>query len=200
LACLLRDIPFSAIYFPVYAICRNFLAGRHEEASGMVHRASLSDLLLSGTLAGVPAALLTTPCDVIRLRLQAVPRPGDASYAGIRDCATKIYRAEGPPGFFRGAAARVLRIAPQFGISLLAYEQITQGFGFPQAANPPTNAPVDPRDYRTAFPASALRPKTSDIDGWMRTFGLNQPAGPLPGPSQARNRRGASGGEERPDS
>jgi solute carrier family 25 aspartate/glutamate transporter 12/13 len=198
LACLLRDIPFSAIYFPVYALCKNHLANRHDEASGLIHKASLSDLLLAGTLAGVPAALLTTPCDVIRLRLQAVPRPGEASYTGIRDCASKIYVGEGPSGFFRGAAARVLRIAPQFGISLLAYEQITQGFGFHQAANPPTNAPVDPRDYRTAFPASALRPKTDTIDSWMRNFGVHhQPSAPPGAMSQARKPR-IDGGGERP--
>jgi hypothetical protein len=130
--------------------------------------------------------------------LQAVPRPGEASYTGIRDCASKIYVGEGPSGFFRGAAARVLRIAPQFGISLLAYEQITQGFGFHQAANPPTNAPVDPRDYRTAFPASALRPKTDTIDSWMRNFGVHhQPSAPPGAMSQARKPR-IDGGGERP--
>jgi solute carrier family 25 (mitochondrial aspartate/glutamate transporter), member 12/13 len=190
LACLLRDIPFSAIYFPVYALCKNHLANFHDDGTGIVPKAaSLSDLLLAGTLAGVPAALLTTPCDVIRLRLQAVPRPGDASYGGIRDCATKIYATEGLAGFFRGAAARVTRIAPQFGISLLAYEQITQGFGFTQAADPPTNAPVDPRDYRTAFPTAALRPKTDDIANWMRTFGLQQPPAPPSAPSSSAERR-----------
>lgn len=171
-ACLLRDIPFSAIYFPVYAECKNYLAERHEGS----YKASLSDLLLAGTLAGVPAALFTTPCDVIRLRLHSVPRPGETAYTGIRDCATQIYTKEGIEGFFRGAAARVTRIAPQFGIALLAYEQVTQWLGFSAADSPPTNAPVDPRDYRTAFPATSIRPKTDDIDSWMRSFGMKPPA------------------------
>lgn len=173
-ACLLRDVPFSAIYFPAYAACKHYLADLHDEASGMSHKASLSDLLLAGTMAAVPASLLTTPCDVIRIRLQTIPRPGDSVYRGIRDCASQMYRTEGWQAFFRGSTARVLRIAPQFGITLLAYEQITQWLGFHTAHRPPTNAPVDPRDYRTAFPASSLRPKTDDIDGWMRSFGLVQ--------------------------
>ena len=177
LACLLRDIPFSAIYFPAYALCKNALAELHDDDNnnnGSSHRqqASRFDLLAAGTLAGIPAAFFTTPCDVIRLRLQAEPRPGDAAYAGIRDCASQILANEGTSAFFRGATARVLRIAPQFGIALLAYEQFAQGLGVSNAASPPTNAPVDPRDYRTAFPTSALRPKTDDMDGFMRHYGV----------------------------
>ena len=171
-ACLLRDIPFSAIYFPTYAACKRYLTDTRQD------QVSLSDLLIAGTLAAVPSALLTTPCDVIRVRLHAVPRPGEATYVGIRDCAAKIYEKEGINAFFQGALPRVLRIAPQFGISLLAYEQLTNGLGFSSAARPPTNAPIDPRDYRTAFPTSAtINPKATDIDGWMRSFGMKPPAG-----------------------
>lgn len=183
-ACLLRDIPFSAIYFPAYAACKSFLADQRDES-----QASLTDLLLAGTIAGVPAALLTTPCDVIRVRLQAIPRPGDTPVHGIRSCASAIYEQEGWQGFFRGSFPRTLRIAPQFGIALLAYEQLTQRLGFTNTAfHPPTNAPVDPRDYRTAFPATSLRPKTDDIDSWMKSFGLGG-ASPSNDPGNKRGRR-----------
>ena len=187
-ACLLRDVPFSAIYFPAYAACKNYLAELHDEASGMSHKTSLSDLLLAGTLAGVPAAYCTTPLDVIRVRLQAVPRPGEKPYTGIRDCAERIYQTEGAKAFFRGSSARVLRIAPQFGIALLAYEQITQKLGYTAASSPPTNAPVDPNDYRTAFPARSYQAKTDDIDSWMRSFGVVQPQ-PPPMPSSGDKKK-----------
>ncbi len=49
-ACLLRDIPFSAIYFPVYAHLKLQVFG-----DGMMH------LLAAGAIAGMPAAYLTTP-------------------------------------------------------------------------------------------------------------------------------------------
>jgi solute carrier family 25 aspartate/glutamate transporter 12/13 len=166
-ACLLRDIPFSAIYFPSYTACKNLLV--EQRATG---KPTPSDLLLAGTLAGVPAALLTTPADVIKTRLQVIPRPGEGAYAGISDCAKKIYAQEGLPGLFRGSAVRVVRIAPQFGISLLAYEQMSQWVGLSAADHPPTNAPVDPADYRTAFPARAIHPKTREIDGWLGKFGF----------------------------
>jgi hypothetical protein len=47
-------------------------------------------------------------------------------YTGIGDCAQKMYVQEGLPGLFRGSAVSVVRIAPQFGISLLAYEKLSE--------------------------------------------------------------------------
>jgi solute carrier family 25 aspartate/glutamate transporter 12/13 len=48
-ACLLRDIPFSAIYFPAYAATRKWLTTR--DGSGGV---TATNLLLAGALAGIP--------------------------------------------------------------------------------------------------------------------------------------------------
>jgi solute carrier family 25 (mitochondrial aspartate/glutamate transporter), member 12/13 len=147
-ACLLRDIPFSAIYFPTYAALKETLVAM----KGTTRKASSSDILLAGTLAGVPAAWMTTPADVIKSRLQTVPRPGEAGYSGIRDCATKIYVKEGISAFFLGSVMRVVRLAPQFGISLLLYEGLSDLLGFQRSNFPPTTLPLDPIDYRAAFP------------------------------------------------
>jgi solute carrier family 25 aspartate/glutamate transporter 12/13 len=169
-ACLLRDIPFGAIYFPAYAVCKDYLVNQ-EGASGS---ASASNILLAGTMAGIPASFLTTPADMVKTRLQVVPRPGEAMYSGIGDCIKTIYNTEGPTAFFKGSLFRVCRIAPQFGISLLGYEMLSELVGFKGAyATPPTNAPVDPRDYRTAFPTNAIGSKTDDIDNLVRNMGFN---------------------------
>jgi solute carrier family 25 aspartate/glutamate transporter 12/13 len=175
-ACLLRDIPFTAMYFPSYTAIKNLLV--EQRANGLP---TSSDLLLAGTLAGVPAAFLTTPADVIKTRLQVTPRPGEAMYTGIGDCAQKIYVQEGLPGLFRGSAVRVVRIAPQFGISLLAYEKLSEWIGLSSADRPPTDPPVDPADYRTAFPARAFNPKSREIDGWLSKFGFQDDNDPPKG-------------------
>lgn len=119
-ACLLRDIPFSAIYFTAYAHLKTDVFGEGRDG----RKLSPLQLLASGAIAGMPAAYLATPADVIKTRLQVVARPGQQSYSGILDAARKIYAQEGFGAFFKGGLARVLRSSPQFGVTLLSYELI----------------------------------------------------------------------------
>ncbi|CAJ1934819.1 unnamed protein product [Cylindrotheca closterium] len=168
-ACLLRDIPFGAIYFPAYAVCKDYLA----DLEGTQGSVSASQILLAGTLAGIPASFLTTPADVVKTRLQVTPRPGDSVYTGIGDCVRKMYATEGPTAFFKGSLFRCARISPQFGISLLCYEHLSKFFGKHQAhLKPPTNAPIDPRDYRRAFNLQNLGEKSGDIDNLVKTLNM----------------------------
>ena len=64
-ACLLRDMPFSAIYFPSYAHTKAMLADENGYNSA-------ASLFTAGLIAGVPAASLVTPADVIKTRLQVI--------------------------------------------------------------------------------------------------------------------------------
>ncbi|XP_043483190.1 calcium-binding mitochondrial carrier protein Aralar1 isoform X4 [Leptopilina heterotoma] len=120
-ACFLRDVPFSAIYFPMYAHTK----ARMADEGG--YNTPLS-LLISGAIAGVPAAALVTPADVIKTRLQVVARKGQTTYNGLMDCTRKIYREEGARAFWKGATARVFRSSPQFGVTLFTYELLQRLF------------------------------------------------------------------------
>ncbi len=64
-ACLLRDVPFSAIYFPTYSHLKKDLFGESP-----THKLVSSSSSRAGAIAGMPAAYLTTPRDVIKTRLQ----------------------------------------------------------------------------------------------------------------------------------
>jgi len=79
----------------------------------------------------MPAAYLTTPCDVIKTRLQVEARKGDTSYTGLRHCAQTIWKEEGFRAFFRGGPARIFRSSPQFGFTLAAYEVLQSIIPFP---------------------------------------------------------------------
>ncbi|KAF9980094.1 mitochondrial aspartate-glutamate transporter agc1 [Modicella reniformis] len=124
-ACLLRDIPFSAIYFPVYAHLKKDVFKESPE-----HRLAIGELLISGAVAGMPAAYFTTPADVIKTRLQVEAKKGESTYNGITDAARKIYREEGFRAFFKGGPARILRSSPQFGTTLMVYELLQRAFPF----------------------------------------------------------------------
>lgn len=126
-ACLLRDIPFSAIYFSAYSNLKRRLF--HEGIDGK--KLSPFELLAAGSMAGIPAAYLATPADVIKTRLQVVARAGQQTYSGIGDAFSKILKEEGATAFFKGGIARVLRSSPQFGVTLLSYELIQRAVPFP---------------------------------------------------------------------
>ena len=147
-ACLLRDVPFSAMLFPLYSATKEYLVSQRDPP----RRTTSMDLWIAGTVSAIPAAFLTTPADVIKTRLQVAPRPGEAIYTGIQDCATQIYEKEGLSALFRGSLVRTLRIAPQFGLSVWAYEHLSGWMGIRSACHPPTDVFVDPKDYREAFP------------------------------------------------
>ncbi|KAL2260628.1 hypothetical protein VTK26DRAFT_5305 [Humicola hyalothermophila] len=131
-ACLLRDVPFSAIYFPTYSHLKKDVFGESPTKNlGVVQ------LLTAGAIAGMPAAYLTTPCDVIKTRLQVEARKGDTAYTGLRHAAKTIWKEEGFRAFFKGGPARIMRSSPQFGFTLAAYELLQSILPFPGKAAEP---------------------------------------------------------------
>lgn len=68
------------------------------------------NLLAAGAIAGVPAASLVTPADVIKTRLQVAARAGQTTYSGVIDCFRKILREEGPSALWKGAGGEKKKI------------------------------------------------------------------------------------------
>ena len=107
-ACFLRDIPFSGIYFPTYWYLKDKLN---------------YNSFLSGSIAGIPAAFLCTPADVIKTRMQTLRynNINPDMISTIKD----IYQNEGYTAFFKGSGWRVIRSSPQFGITLFIFDYLT---------------------------------------------------------------------------
>ncbi|TWW75970.1 Mitochondrial glutamate carrier 1 [Takifugu flavidus] len=115
-ATLLRDVPFSIIYFPLFANLNN-LGKRGAEGPAPFYVS-----FLSGCAAGSTAAVAVNPVDVIKTRLQSLNRGStEDTYSGVTDCIRKILRNEGPAAFLKGAYCRALVIAPLFGIAQVVY-------------------------------------------------------------------------------
>ena len=148
-ACLLRDVPFSAIYFPTYSHLKKDLFGESQ-----TKKLGVLQLLTAGAIAGMPAAYLTTPCDVIKTRLQVEARKGDTAYTGLRHAAKTIWREEGFRAFFKGGPARILRSSPQFGFTLAAYELLQTLLPYPGKKEKPLAGMVEV--------VSSLKDKSTD--------------------------------------
>lgn len=133
-ACLLRDIPFSAIYFPVYSHLKSDVF--QEGYNGK--QLSFLETLSAAAIAGMPAAYLTTPADVVKTRLQVEAKQGQTHYKGLRDAFVKIYREEGFRALFKGGPARIIRSSPQFGFTLLGYETLKKALPYPWEEKPPS--------------------------------------------------------------
>jgi len=116
-ATLMRDIPFSVVYFPLFAHLQQL--GRHSTEDPAV---PFYWSFLSGLAAGCTAAVVVSPCDVVKTRLQSLKKgANEETYKGVVDCISKIMRKEGPGAFMKGASCRALVIAPLFGIAQVVY-------------------------------------------------------------------------------
>ncbi|KAM3618661.1 uncharacterized protein V6R79_023200 [Siganus canaliculatus] len=116
-ATLMRDIPFSVVYFPLFAHLHQL--GQHSSEDSSV---PFYWSFMSGCMAGCVAAVAVSPCDVVKTRLQSLKNgANEESYNGVVDCVRKIMRKEGPRAFLKGASCRALVIAPLFGIAQVVY-------------------------------------------------------------------------------
>ncbi|KAJ1964773.1 mitochondrial aspartate-glutamate transporter agc1 [Dipsacomyces acuminosporus] len=118
-ATLLRDVPFSFLFFPAQALfSQKIHMHLHGECDG---KPSTLCVLAGSTLAGILAAGSVTPADVVKTRLQSSSQPSPP-YRGLIDCASRVMKNEGPRAFFKGTVPRCLTMAPLFGIALMMYD------------------------------------------------------------------------------
>ncbi|XP_067108540.1 electrogenic aspartate/glutamate antiporter SLC25A12, mitochondrial-like [Osmerus mordax] len=173
-ACFLRDVPFSAIYFPVYAHTKTYLADEEGRLGAL-------QLLTAGAIAGIPAASLVTPADVIKTRLQVAARAGQTSYNGVIDCFRKILQEEGYRALWKGAGARVCRSSPQFGVTLVTYELLQRWFYIDFGGHRPSGSEPTPGSRISDLPPlsadhpGGYRLAAATFAGVENKFGLHLP-------------------------
>jgi len=113
-ATLARDVPYSMIFFPTYANVKKWLEDPETGETNIFQN------LGSGTCAGMAAAGLMTPCDVVKTRFQM--QGGRERYGSLSNCAILTLKNEGPLAFYKGAIPRMVTQGPLFGIALAAFE------------------------------------------------------------------------------
>lgn len=87
-----------------------------------------SNIAISSLTAGVVAAVISLPADMVKTRLQNMKpdaATGKFPYAGLVDCTRQIVAREGPAALFTGLPTYVVRIAPYGLITLLCTDALT---------------------------------------------------------------------------
>eukprot|EP00747_Dinoflagellata_sp_TGD_P032686 gnl/TRDRNA2_/TRDRNA2_136143_c0_seq2.p1 gnl/TRDRNA2_/TRDRNA2_136143_c0~~gnl/TRDRNA2_/TRDRNA2_136143_c0_seq2.p1 ORF type:complete len:315 (-),score=50.68 gnl/TRDRNA2_/TRDRNA2_136143_c0_seq2:78-989(-) len=79
-------------------------------------------------VAGVVAAAVTSPVDLVKSRIMVQPvdpATGQGTmYSGMVDCFQRVVQTEGPLALFKGFNSQWLRIGPHTTVSLMAFEQL----------------------------------------------------------------------------
>ncbi|CAD6188722.1 unnamed protein product [Caenorhabditis auriculariae] len=113
-----RDVTFSVIYFPLFAYLDS-LAPRRSDGSG---DAVFYGSFFAGLASGAFSSFSVTPLDVIKTRMQTINKgANEVVYKNVPDAFVQILKKEGPRAFFKGAACRMMVMAPLFGIAQTVY-------------------------------------------------------------------------------
>jgi solute carrier family 25 carnitine/acylcarnitine transporter 20/29 len=90
--------------------------------------ASLETLFYAGSLSGLATVVVTTPTDLLKIRLQVQKEGGGSAgsrqFRGMFDVASVIWRQEGVKGFFRGAVATAHRDTLSTGFYFTVYHSV----------------------------------------------------------------------------
>jgi len=116
-ATLLRDVPFSALYWPLYEQTKSLFANDNFFAD-----------FVSGAVAGSVASTVTLPFDVIKTTKQLEIGEKDIMNVqrGIsrtnKQIMQDILREQGAKGLFSGLTPRILKVAPACAIMISSYQ------------------------------------------------------------------------------
>jgi len=113
---VMREIPFSAIQFPLYEKSKLIWADLQGNPLSSIQAATC------GSICGGFAAGVTTPLDVVKTRLMLGKDINGIKYEGARDVVSKIHKTERIGTFFSGVQPRVMWISIGGFVFFGAYE------------------------------------------------------------------------------
>ena len=101
---------------------------------------NVGEKMILGGFAGITAATITYPLDVVKTRL-TVQSSSHTAYKGIIDCLSQLVKNEGFSSLYRGWWPTVVGVFPYIGIDFAVYETLKQVFM--KRHERPTLSPLD---------------------------------------------------------
>lgn len=119
---LLRDVPFSAMYWYNYERAKAFLCQHYN-----TQEPTITISFLSGALSGSIASIITLPFDVVKTRRQVELGELQAMNLSCQGsstfrCMRLIVAEQGFSGLFAGFLPRLIKVAPACAIMISTYE------------------------------------------------------------------------------
>ncbi|XP_068616053.1 mitochondrial glutathione transporter SLC25A40 [Brachionichthys hirsutus] len=122
-ATLLRDVPFSAMYWSNYEMGKKWLCERYDASEP-----TLAITFTSGAVSGSVAAIVTLPFDVVKTRRQVelgellAKKLTHQASASTFSVMKHIVAQDGFGGLLAGFLPRVIKVAPACAIMISTYE------------------------------------------------------------------------------
>ncbi|PWI72180.1 mitochondrial carnitine/acylcarnitine carrier protein [Purpureocillium lilacinum] len=114
-----------SIQFGAFHSARRWFEERNTASGSKRPDLSYGQYFAAGAFAGVSNAVLSTPIEHIRIRLQSQPHGAGRLYAGPLDCVRKLSAHQGVlGGLYRGSAVTVYREAAAYGAWFTAFEYL----------------------------------------------------------------------------
>uniref|UniRef100_A0A1A8SBX4 Mitochondrial glutathione transporter SLC25A39 n=1 Tax=Nothobranchius rachovii TaxID=451742 RepID=A0A1A8SBX4_9TELE len=120
---VLRDVPFSALYWFNYELVKTKLCEEYQ-----MPQANFSISFSAGAVSGAIAAVLTLPFDVVKTRRQIQLGEMDALAVSLKKTTStwhimkNIWAELGYRGLFAGFMPRVIKVAPACAVMISSYE------------------------------------------------------------------------------
>ncbi|OKL59107.1 hypothetical protein UA08_05600 [Talaromyces atroroseus] len=101
--------------------------------------------LFAGASGGITQVLLGQPFDIVKVRLQTT-----SQYSGALDCATKIFKNEGPLAFYKGTLTPLIGIGACVSVQFGAFHQARRYFEEQNTKKSPLNPGLSYTQYYLA--------------------------------------------------
>lgn len=120
-ATLLRDVPFSGMYFMFYTQLKQMTEDSMKHSS--VSRQTVT--FACGIVAGMCASVITQPADVVKTQMQLYPQ----KFSGPWKAVLHVYEKDGLDGFLRGIVPRTIRRTMMATLAWSVYEEVIRKCG-----------------------------------------------------------------------
>jgi solute carrier family 25 protein 43 len=125
IACV-RLFPYSAVQFATFGKLKLYFSDDKGKISPL-------NALVSGSLAGIGATVVTYPTDMVKTRLTVAHADKSKSkYNGMIDAFRVILRDEGFLAFYKGMSTSIIGVIPFAGCTFMSYEYLDKAWGKPK--------------------------------------------------------------------